>query len=124
MTFESYGIKDGDAIVALPVGESTSICATSLWLNATRDSESFNESVRWMLDPRTSIEAARLRDLHYIHCEGRRGDGWNRRCSAYIRATAAGGAGRTGETVTSYENGDRPSTDALPTLWDASEITD
>jgi hypothetical protein len=117
MTFESYGIRDGDTIVALPTNNS--VCATSQWLSATRDYESFNESVQWMLDPKTSAEAARIRDLHFAHCEGRRGNCWKRHFSALGPESMCRGGG---ETVTKYESAQEPSTDALPMSWDDSQI--
>jgi hypothetical protein len=71
MTFDFYGIQDGDSIVALPLDHGESIYGTSSWLNATRDAEAFNEALKWMLDPVTSNEAARLRDLHLMRLERR-----------------------------------------------------
>jgi hypothetical protein len=69
LTFESYGIRDGDSIVALPLEHRDSVYTASQWLNFTRDAETFNESLQWMLDPATSAEAGRLRDLQLMRLE-------------------------------------------------------
>jgi hypothetical protein len=70
MTFDFYGIRNGDSIIALPLDQH-SVYRTTQWLAMSRDTESFNESLKWMLDPRTSAEAARLRDLHLVKVEHR-----------------------------------------------------
>jgi hypothetical protein len=69
MTFEFYGVRDGDSIVALPIENEDSVYGTNHWLTLTRDSESFNEALRWMLEPATAGEAARLRDLQLMRLE-------------------------------------------------------
>ena len=69
MTFNFYRIKEGDSIIALPADEAESVYSTNQWLNLTRDSENFNDCMRWMLDQRTAGEAARLRDLHIMKME-------------------------------------------------------
>ncbi|OHT07870.1 hypothetical protein TRFO_23727 [Tritrichomonas foetus] len=70
MTFHFYGIRDGDSIIALPK-DTISDLHCSQWLCLSRDSDNFNEYMKWMLDPRTSGEAARLRDLHLWKIEKR-----------------------------------------------------
>jgi hypothetical protein len=71
MTFEFYGIHNGDSIIALPLDGRDSVYATAHWLHLTRDSENFNEALRYMLDPATAGEAARLRDVHLMRLERR-----------------------------------------------------
>ena len=86
-TFESYGIKDGDSIIALPADQTDSIITTHQWLNLTRDSDTFNDCMRWMLDPRTSGEASRLRDLHLMKME-RRPKVFMRMCAPFVSQEA------------------------------------
>jgi hypothetical protein len=64
MTFESYGLQDGDSLVAISPSESGSSEATP-WITVTRGVEGSNESLRWRLDFRTAREFARLRDLAF-----------------------------------------------------------
>jgi hypothetical protein len=66
-TFESYDIRNGDLIIAFP-RESPGIFQ---WIALTRDHELFNESLKWVLDPETADEAARLRDLQLWKLEHR-----------------------------------------------------
>lgn len=68
-TFSYYGISDGDSIIALPKEDFDNEFKATQWLNLTRDNESFNESMKWMLHPHTANEAARLRDIHLIKME-------------------------------------------------------
>jgi hypothetical protein len=113
-TFEFYGIRDGDSIVALPIDDRDPINGTSQWLSLTRDSESFNESLRWMLDPATSGEAARLRDLQLMRLEGRP------RAIMKMCAPAGSEEGRVPRTDSSTVLGlppKSPSVDALPMEW-------
>jgi hypothetical protein len=70
-SFEFYGIRDGDSIVALPLENRASVYAANPWLNLTRDADTFNESIRWMVDPATAAESARLRDLQLMRIERR-----------------------------------------------------
>jgi hypothetical protein len=70
MTFDFYGIRDGDSIIALP-REQQSIVRTTQWIAMTRDIENFNEALKWMLNPKTSAEASRIRDLHLMKAEQR-----------------------------------------------------
>jgi hypothetical protein len=73
MTFQACGIRSGDAIVVLPRGEDESASGIEDWLIITRDTESFNETVTSLLNPATTREAARLRDLHWtsLNCRPR-----------------------------------------------------
>jgi hypothetical protein len=113
-TFEFYGLRDGDAIIALPADGQDSICVTSQWLSLTRDTEAFNESLKWMFDTRTYREAARLRDQHLLRVEAR-----SRRSftisPSYLDGLAL--AGSTGDMETNWEPPIGPSTEMLPVLW-------
>ena len=89
-TFLYYGINDGDSIIALPknayIGKFDQKSgqfsernnrfdsiendfSTAQWLSVTRDNDTFNECMRWILNPNTAAEAARLRDMHLIKME-------------------------------------------------------
>jgi hypothetical protein len=114
-TFEFYGIQNGDAIIALPAEVHDSISLTSQWLSLTRDNDAFNESMRWMVDPRTSDEAARLRDLHLLRAEAK-SRGFLRVPAAYLKELITLGA--NGRTETNWEAPSEPSRDTLPALWD------
>ena len=116
MTFDFYGIKDGDSIIALPADQA--VFSTHQWLNLTRDSDTFNDCMRWMLDPRTNGEASRLRDLHMLKME-RRSKLFMRMCAPFAcedtRASAIPAANTT------YSSATAPSTEALPVLWALEE---
>jgi hypothetical protein len=112
MTFESYGIRDGDSIVALPMDGPDALYTAAQWLNLTRDADSFNESLQWFLNPTTSAEGARLRDLQLMRLE--------MRPTSFIRLCApADEKGRvcTPATVLGLPP-KSPSTDALPLSLD------
>jgi hypothetical protein len=114
MTFESYGIRDGDSIVALPVDPNESVYRTNHWLSLTRDCESFNEALEWMLNPRTSLEAARLRDVHHLRAENMP------RTFARWVAPLAGRGERSPATPSSrvdYAPPTEPAAEALPVPW-------
>jgi hypothetical protein len=111
MTFESYGIRDGDSIVAIPLDNRDSVSDASQWLSLTRDTETFNESLRWMLDPATTAEAARLRDLQLMRLE--------RRPAAFMRLYAPTGLAddepvRSDSSTVVGLPPKSPSVDALP----------
>ena len=113
-TFGFYGIKDGDSIIALPADQTESVFSTQQWLSLTRDSDNFNDCMRWMLDPRTSGEASRLRDLHLMKME-RRPKVFMRMCAPFVNEETAGGSITC--TNTTYSSATEPSTEALPVFW-------
>jgi hypothetical protein len=115
MTFDFYGIRDGDSIVALPLGHGESIYGTSSWLNATRDIEAFNEALKWMFDPATSDEAARLRDLHLMRLE-RRPKGLVKMYSSLLAREESNRSPPIALRI-SYAPALAPSTEPLPELW-------
>jgi hypothetical protein len=118
MTFDYYGIREGDSIIALPERDAARPSEANLWVNLTRDRENLNECMRWMLDPSTSGEAARLRDLHMMKME-HRPRAFSKMCGAFLQSK---GQGRTMiETKLSSERPKLPSTDALPTSWSLDE---
>jgi hypothetical protein len=112
MTFDFYGIRDGDSIVALPIEQSD---AVNQWIILTRDHEGFNESLRWMLDPATAGEAARLRDLHLMRLD-RRPRVLMKMYSPLMDDESP--HGYHDAINLAYEPPRRPSTEALPTPWD------
>jgi hypothetical protein len=72
MTFEGYGIRDGDSIVVLPQGEGrVHADAAREWMNETRDNDAFNASIGSIINPVTSLQVARLRDLRWAALERR-----------------------------------------------------
>jgi hypothetical protein len=112
-TLGFYGIRNGDSIIALPRAER-SVYRTTQWLALTRDTESFNESLKWMLDPRTSSEAARLRDLRLVKVE-HRPKLFLKMCSA-LEVDDGEESRKCGETVIGLPQG-APSCAALPANW-------
>jgi hypothetical protein len=117
MTFAQSGIRKGEAIIALPLCSKSPIADASLWLNLTRDHTCFNECMQWMLDTRTSGEAARLRDLRLMKMD-RRPRVFMKMCSHFLQTdtqTQWGDATTIpGQSLLS------PSTEALPIFWNVS----
>jgi hypothetical protein len=111
MTFAEYGIRDGDSIIALSETESPE---TGLWISLTRDRDSLNETMQWMLDPGTSAEAARLRDLHMTRVE-QRPRVYDRFCATFAAPEARTRPARGTKIATEAPRS--PSPDALPLLW-------
>ena len=114
-TFEFYGIRTGDSIIALPINlHGLDYCA-SQWMKLTSDSESFNDHMTWMLDPNTSGEAARLRDLHVMRIE-RILRGFSKLGKAQFLECET--LSTPGETKVDYKRQEKPNTEALPVCWD------
>jgi hypothetical protein len=111
MTFGSSGIRDGDSIIALPHESGDSVFTTNQWLSLSRDSNEFNECVRWMLDTATAGEAARLRDLHLAKME-RKPRIFMKMCSPFISEESE--ASSLNVPHTRYQSPLAPSTEALP----------
>ncbi|OHT08192.1 hypothetical protein TRFO_23331 [Tritrichomonas foetus] len=61
LTFDFYGIKSGESIIALPCNSTTD--ADDEWKRVTSEKSEFNELVQAMTNPKTVSEASRLRDL-------------------------------------------------------------
>jgi hypothetical protein len=119
LTFAFYGVENGASIVVIPTTEAESPELgrdVRAWLAITRDSDSFNERVRYCLNPSTRQELSRLRDLKYVALE--------RRPRAFMRLVM---------TIPSFENDllrnpchvantnmeplNEPNTEPLPLLW-------
>lgn len=67
-TFSSYGISDGESIIALPKHDDKNF---ESWKKLTSERAEFNDLVRSMTSPSTTNEAARLRDLRLIKMESK-----------------------------------------------------
>jgi hypothetical protein len=117
MTFEHYGIHDGDSIIALPRDDPPSRSNAVLWLAITRDESGFDECVRSIVDPATSREAGRLRDLHSTKIE-ERSRLFIKMCSQYVQRERDARSGHV--TVLSRHSPISPSTKPLPMLWDVN----
>jgi hypothetical protein len=59
MTFAFYHIREMEVIVVVP----GSVSEAQKWMPVTEDSDSLSEKVQFILNPRTSVEIARLKDL-------------------------------------------------------------
>jgi len=57
MTLAFCDVSDGGSIVARPFGGRDSECLASPWLMITRDTDSFNDSARVLLNPETARDA-------------------------------------------------------------------
>jgi hypothetical protein len=114
LTFEFYGIREWDPIIAIPIDRGDSVAITNRWISLTRDSDVVLESIRAASDPKTCGEVARLRDLRLS-----RGEARPKRTVKILEdyfcpiGTTASCAG----TETSWEPPAEPSVKALPVLW-------
>jgi hypothetical protein len=72
MTFEFYGVCDGDSIIALPNdSDGSNLAAIQEWMSVTRDVDALNETTKSILNPVTTRQVAHLRDLSWIALERR-----------------------------------------------------
>jgi hypothetical protein len=118
MTFHDYGLRDGDSIIALSHEGPCVFEKVNLWLGLTRDRETFNDCMGWLLNPNTAGEAARLRDLHFIRME-RRPRVFMNMCTPYLQQEIEK---RSGLPFTiEYRSPRSPSTEALPILWNVND---
>ncbi|OHT11804.1 hypothetical protein TRFO_18585 [Tritrichomonas foetus] len=118
LTFWYYQIHAGDIIVAAP--NTTDKSDISKWLSHTREAESFTDRISSIIDPRTSREAARLRDFQMSRME--RKPRCFRKLSTSIKnqnqcVTASPGL----NLVIPDRNLEEPSCDPLPVFWANSE---
>ena len=116
-TFAELGLRSGDSIVALNPS-STKQDDLIQWISMTKDKEDFSDLVKQMLNPKTSAEASRLRDLHLMRMES------NRRIymklkKPYIKCVHEGKCPCLNMKLSVLTNNDAiaPSTEALPILW-------
>ena len=68
LTFEDYGFTNTDSVVVLDA-KATEIRS---WMQITKDNEDFSEVMRSAINPKTTLESARLRDLRNVRSENRR----------------------------------------------------
>jgi hypothetical protein len=114
MSFEHYGIQDGDPMIVLPIDGGCDIRSCSACIAATRDEDDLKETLKWMLDPRTGPEVARLRDIEVYRAEGRP------KCHRARQFTFGPVIGRTHrplQTKIDYQEACAPTTEALPVIW-------
>lgn len=112
-TFESYAMHDGDSVIALPQGHYQ-LELIQEWIHVTRDLESFNDTVRSMVNPATTREVARLHDLRWASL--------NRRPRAFHKLCLAMASREevipvVTPTVIPSSTASSPSTAALPSCW-------
>jgi hypothetical protein len=119
MTFEFYGVCDGDSIIALPNdSDRGNLAVLQEWLSVTRDMDALNETIRSILNPATTRQVARLRDLHWMALE-RRPRQYQRMITAlmdteqrpsFLRSTVIKEPPKT------------PSVEAMPVLWNLGSV--
>jgi hypothetical protein len=114
LTFESYGIRQGDSIIALPHSNCANPLSMHEWTTATRDSEAFNDSVGAILNPATTRQVARLRDLNWRALE-RRPKQFQRLCAVIMETEPVGVP--LHPTVIMETAPLAPSEEALPVSW-------
>jgi hypothetical protein len=115
MTFHFYGIRDGDSILALPADGREAFEGTQYWLSLTRDADGFNDTLRWMLNPKTTGELARLRDLQLAKAERR----FRSFAKVYSTVLMEEGHPQGGMPLfVDYPQASEPSTLPLPVPWD------
>lgn len=113
-TFDEYGIKSGDSIVALTIEENDDSSSVNHWLFVTRDNETFSNQLKWLLNPKTVLEASRIRDLHLFKLENKP-TLYRKFCQPFIKLNCESKTQQS--TVTLPEQPTEPSTDELPILW-------
>ena len=115
MTFDYYGIKSGDSIIALPVDRQDNYTTTSRWITLTRDNENFSESIKSMIHPRTAREASRLKDLHLMKIE-RKPKLFMKLCAPFLEKDANSEIEST-TLLLPEQQASEPSATALPVFW-------
>ncbi|KAH0794027.1 hypothetical protein GPJ56_002055 [Histomonas meleagridis] len=115
MTFDFYGIKSGDSIIALPQEQNTNLYYKTQWLSLTKDSEAFRENMEWMMNPKTAGEVSRLRDLHLLKMENKP-KVFTRMCS--MRPLNESPNTMKIRLNTQYKSNQEPSTEPLPIFWE------
>ena len=127
--FQFYGVKERDVIVVIPSNRNLS--AGDKWANLTKDIELFREKVSSVIDPRTSREAAKLRDFQMLRLE-RKPRYFRKLCSSYANnpynmrtshSSSRYGLSLKQMVVVEPAAASAPSTEPLPTFWAKPEPT-
>lgn len=114
MTFDFYGIKNGDTIIALSNDLQENYAMTSRWITLTRDSENLSDSIKSMIHPRTAREASRLKDLHLMKIE-RKPKLFIKLCAPFLEEETESKVDQS--TLFLPDQATEPSTSALPVFW-------
>lgn len=114
MTFDFYGIRNGDTIIALSKESHENYTTTGRWITLTRDNENFSESIKSMIHPRTAREASRLKDLHLMKLE-RKPKLFMKLCEPFIEKDTESKVEQS--TLFLPDQATEPSTSALPVFW-------
>jgi hypothetical protein len=112
-TLADYEIRDQESILAL--SESNSSDANH-WISWSRDIDSLNEEMRFMVSRTTSSDAFRIRDLRLIRMQ-RQPRHFLRECSSFTEPDSPVTA--VMETRLSAEVLSSPAVEALPLLWNS-----
>ena len=129
VNFQYYGVKERDVIVVIP--ENRNLPVGDKWANLTKDPELFREKVTSMIDPRTSREAAKLRDFQMLRLE-RKPRYFRKLCNCYANSpysvkTASAHSSRSlaiaRMPIIAPQKATEPSTAPLPIFWAKSEPT-
>ena len=124
--FQFYGIKEREVIVVIPANRN--LPAGEKWANLTKDVELFREKVSSVIDPRTSREAAKLRDFQMLRLE-RKPRYFRKLCASYAanprqpwsQPATSQNIQRKETVIVKPGDFSAPSTAPLPTFWASSE---
>lgn len=119
MTFDFYGIKNDDYIIALPQNEK-SIYNFNQWINLSKEKDTFKESMNYMIQKNTYNESARIRDLRFMKIE-RNSKIFSKICKPFAKEFTDDNDDTFTKNVimkqTILKESDAPSTNPLPILW-------
>ena len=125
LPFSFYEVKDRDLLI---VCSKMKRFVHEKWTNLTKDTDLFNERVSSIIDPRTSREAARLKDFQFLRME-RKPRAYRRICLQFIEEEAnkrilQSEKKRKHITVIPEipSSISQPSSNPLPIFWNSSNI--
>jgi hypothetical protein len=121
VTFQMYGIHDRDAIVAVRrVAQSLDV---SHWLSITRDSEAFQDRIRFFFNEQTSRELGRISDVAMLRIE-RRPRMFRRMCYAVESVEEQRPEDLQKKLNAYYTGATAPTSAEMPFAWSSSHGAD
>ena len=125
-SFNFYGVKERDVIVVIPNTQSRPI--SDKWANLMCDKDLFRERVSSVIDPKTSREAAKLRDFQMLRME-RKPKVYRKLCASFpsnaentqLRISSSPSITEDLKTIVPETALNGPSKDPLPIFWSRSE---
>jgi hypothetical protein len=120
-TFDTYGIRSKDAIVAIPSNSET--LEARRWLTITRDSDAFHEKIRFLLNENTAHESARIHDVVMNKIE-RRPRAFRRLCSTVDSIWSQHPSECSIASNVGYSPASAPSSAPLPFSWNPANMNE